>query len=324
MSPFAVLAAGAWGLTLLGVGAGWLLWRRRVEKAFRPRLARAAAPLAGPALAETGGSVSEESVFRPRERRSWLSGLWDAVESRYPLLDAPPAVAKALGFGLLAGAGGWFSLWFLKLLSGWWLLPAAVVIAGWGVWYALSWLQGKQVTEFIRQFPETVDQITRLASAGVPALEALGVTAEDTPAPVGPVLRDVRDGLAAGLDADAALRVAAERVRISEFTMFAAVIRLQRRSGGRISAAFSNLAETLRERAKTALRARTASAQTRLTLLVLAVMPVAVLVAQKFMAPDALDTLFGTEEGRGLLRWGVGLIVAGLLIARSMAARVER
>ena len=324
MSPFVLAAAAAvWGVSLLGAGAVWLVWRRAADRDLRHRLARAAAPLAGPAAAEAGSASREESVFRPQQRRRWLAGLWDAVEARYPLLDPPRAVAKGLCFGIAVGFAGWFSLWFLSAPSSWWTFPGLAAAGALAAWYSLSWLHSHQVTVFIRQFPEVVDQIARLATAGVPALEAIGVTAEDTPAPTGPILRDVRDGLAAGLDADSALRSAAERVRISEFTMFAAVIRLQRRSGGRISAAFANLADTLRDRNKTALKARASTAQTRLTLLVLSAMPVLVLIAQKFIAPDSVDMLFNTEQGTTLLRAGVGLIVVGIFVARTIAARGE-
>ena len=323
MSPFLLAAAAAWGVSLIGAGAVWLVWRRAADRELRYRLARAAAPLTGPVAAEAG-PANEESVFRPQQRRRWLAGLWDFVESRHPLLDPPRAVAKGLCLGLAAGFAGWFSLWFLSAPSGWWTFPALAAVGALVAWYSLSWLHSHQVTVFIRQFPEVVDQIARLATAGVPALEAIGVTAEDTPAPSGPILRDVRDGLAAGLDADSALRTASDRVRIAEFTMFAAVIRLQRRSGGRISAAFANLADTLRDRNKTALKARASTAQTRLTLVVLSVMPVLVLVAQKFIAPDSVDMLFNTDQGTTLLRAGVALIVVGIFVARTIAARGER
>ena len=113
-------------------------------------------------------------------------------------------------------------------------------------------------------------------------------------------------------------------MRLGEFTLFAAVLRLQRQAGGGISTAFRNLAETLRERRRTALKAHASTAQTRLTLVVLAAMPIVVLVAQKFTAPQSIEILFGTEQGATLLRWGVGLIVAGILAARGIAARAIR
>ena len=64
---------------------------------------------------------------------------------------------------------------------------------------------------------------------------------EDSQPPIKPILGNLCDGLLGGLDADTALRTAAARVRLAEFTLFTSVIRLQRRSGGSISAAFANL-----------------------------------------------------------------------------------
>ena len=182
-------------------------------------------------------------------------------------------------------------------------------------------MQANQEAEFVRRFPEVVDQIVRLAGAGVPALEALTIAADDSPKPVAPVLGEVRDSLLAGLDANTALRMVSDRLRLPEFTLFAAVIRLQRRSGGGISTAFSNLSTTLRERRSAGLKAHSSTAQTRLTLVVLAAMPAVILTMQNFTSPKSVEILFGTDTGITLLRWGVAFIAAGILIARGIAAR---
>ena len=313
------LVAAAW-LALLGGGA-WT-WRRVRDKRVQRRVQRAIAMHGGEERAATPGA--EVSIFRPVEGRSWLARLGQRVEARYPLLDARRTLPKAAAFGLAMGAGAWGAMWFLEVASGWWTIPsvaAAAVAAG---WYALSWFQARRATEFVRQFPEVVDQIVRLAGAGVPPLQAIAVVSEDAKPPVAPILCSIRDGLMAGLDADITLRAASERVRLAEFTLFTAVIGLQRRAGGGISAPFSNLATTLRERRSTALKARASTAQTRLTLLVLTLLPVVVLVAQNFIAPQSVEILFNSEQGQVLLRLGIGLIVAGLLIARSIGARGER
>lgn len=321
MSPFGLALAAVAGFALLAAlaGGGVLVWRRTRDPVLERRLRRAAAPLAGVVATET--PTGEESIFRVRERRTRLRRF---IESGYPLLDARRAIPRAVVAGVAAVGAAWFSLWFLKVPPGWWTLPLLGLTGAGAVWYALDWMHARRETEFVHRFPEIVDQIVRLAGAGVPALEAVSVAAEDAPDPVAPVLREVRDGLLAGLDADTALRMTADRVRLSEFTLFAAVIRLQRRAGGGISTAFSNLAATLRERRSTALKAHASTAQTRLTLLVLSMMPVVVLIMQKFSAPKSVEILFGTETGLSLLRWGVGLIVTGILIARSIASRATR
>ena len=331
MSPIegALLAAGAVAAVPLII-AGLVLGVRRDQlryigrdKAMERRLRRVAAPLAGPAgaAAEAAGA---ESIFREREGRSRLAWVWTPLKRRYPLVYPPRAFAVAVGAGVAAAAFAGFALWFLRVPAGWWTVPALWAAGGFGGWQALRWQQARQAAAFIRQFPEVVDQIVRLAGAGVPAVEALSVVAADATEPVKPVLDEVCDALQAGLDADRALRIAADRVRMAEFTLFAAVLRLQRRAGGGISGAFANLAATLRERSKAALKAHASTAQTRLTLLVLTVMPVLVLIAQRFTAPESVEMLFGTEQGITLLRVGTGLIVTGLLVARALAARGMR
>ena len=193
-----------------------------------------------------------------------------------------------------------------------------------GLWNGLKWVQTRTESKFIEQFPEVVDQITRLASAGVPATEALSVIANDAPEPTGSVLSEVADAINGGVDTNIALKIASDKVKMAEFTMFAAVLRLQKRAGGSVSSAFENLSNKLRERRKSALKVRSSTSQTRLTLVVLAVMPIGVLMAQKAIAPEAIDMLLNTDAGVVMLRLGVGLIVTGVLIARSVSKSATR
>ena len=327
MSPLdtALLAAGVIAAGEIAIAASIVGWRRGRrwhagrDKVLLRRMRRAAAPLTEPLAGDL--STAEGSIFRTTTAQSGLSRF---IESRYPLLTFRHALPRALAAGLAAAAIGWVALWFLKIPTGGWTLPLTGLAGAGGVWYALGWMQARQEAEFIRIFPEIVDQVVRLAGAGVPSMEALSVVTEDAPKPVEPILRGVCDGLVAGLDPEVALRAATERVRMAEFTMFAAVIRLQRRSGGGVSTAFSNLSKTLRERRQMALKAHASTAQSRLTLLILSVMPVLILISQRFVSPASVDVLFGTDQGTTLLQVGVGLIVTGLLVARALVARNSR
>ena len=314
--PFA--AGGA--VSLLGIALFLLLGAR--DKALRGRLARVAAPLAGRDAASKDGGDTDIFLTAPGRSRLGRIGLF--LESRYPLLDARRALPRAIIAGAAAAGGLWFATWFLRIPAGWWTMPIAALGGAGAAWYAMSRMQARRAGEFTGQFPEIIDQIVRLSAAGVPPLEAVAVVAEDAREPVRPVLHDVCDGLAGGLDADTALLAVARRVRLAEFTLFTAVIRLQRRAGGGISGAFANLSTALRARRSTAMKAHAATAQTRLTLLVLSVMPAIVLAAQYFMSPESVEILFDPDRGAILLWIGVALIVFGLLAARAMAARIEK
>lgn len=318
MNIFVLIALIAAGVAV-PLGAAFLLGRR--DKELQRRLQWVGAPLSGHGATEE--VVPEESIFRPARRRSRLTWLLGIVESRYPLVDAPRALPRLLAIGVLAAAGAWLGMWVLGM-SGWWSTPVAALAGVGGAWYALARLQTKLESQFIQQFPETVDQIVRLSGAGLPPLEAIASVAEDAQPPVQPVLREITDALLAGLDPDTALGMVSERIRLSDFTLFAAVIRLQRRAGGSISTAFTNLSDTLRERRTTALKARASTAQTRLTLVVLMLMPPLVLAVQSMTSPEAIDLLLNTEDGETLLQLGVALIVAGLIVARQLGARGEK
>ena len=241
----AFLAAGATAAGEIAIAASIIGWRRGRrwhagrDKVLLRRMRRAAAPLTNALASDL--SPGEEQHFSCN-----LSPIRAVALHREPLPapGIPPCPSPPyVGAGLLAAAAGWFAIWFLKIPTGGWTLPLAGLAGAGGVWSALGWLQARQEAEFIRVFPEIVDQVVRLAGAGVPSMEALSVVTEDAPKPVGPILRGVCDGLLAGLDPDVALRTATERIRMAEFTMFAAVIRLQRRSGGGVSTAFSNLSK---------------------------------------------------------------------------------
>ena len=294
-----------------------VIWPQQRE--LKRRLDRVAATLKGETSTDTttGGSVS---IFR--EQRS-KSRLIERLEHQFPMIEVRKVLPKAVGLGVLGalavGLGAAFmgfgalAILFFLLVSG----PGC----GWAV---LVMQDTGQRDEFTKIFPETTDQVVRLVRAGVPAMEAISIVAKEAPPPVGGVMREVASATTAGLDPETAISSTAARVRIPAFSLFSAAICLQLTTGGGISGALGNLSATLRGRNDISLKAKSSTAQTRLTLAIISLVPVAVLVTQNFTNPQTIETLFYTESGSTLLRYGVGLILSGLLVARALSARVGR
>lgn len=295
----------------------WLESHRR-QQALGRRLRLVAAPLTGEPRTDEASDV-DVKVFRQQRDRLWLV---DQIEAQFPLVDIRQALPKVLWLGAASIVVGGLAAVFFDL--GWLSVPLALV-CGLGVSGTVLALQdSSRRAEFIRIFPGTVDQTVRLMQTGLPPMEAIAVAAEEVPPPVNSVLQEIVGGVSAGLDPETVIRRTAARIRIPEFTLFSAAICLQRRTGGGVSDALGNLSATLRARHETTAKKRSATAQTRLTLLVLALVPVAVLCVQSFNNPAAVKMLFYTDSGVTLLRYGVGFILAGLLVARSLAARIGR
>jgi Flp pilus assembly protein TadB len=319
MSP--ALAAAAIAALALVTGAGLLVplvAARRRQAVLDRRIGRIVALFPGRGETPEGGP-DEALIMRSRRRR-----LRPLIEARYPLVDPRTALPKAAAVGLAGAAAAAAACWLLRVPFGWWT-PALLAVAGAAAaWLSLARFQRQAAEAFTAKFPELVDQIVRLSATGVPVVEAVGSVTEHAPHPVKPVLTEFSDQLTAGIDPDEAARTVARRFPIPELVMFLAVIRLQRRSGGGVSAAFSNLSKTLRDRRQTGLKAKASTAQTRFTLLILAVLPFVLLLAQNFTSPDSIDMLFNTDTGTLLLRWGFALIAGGLWVARSIAAGAVR
>ena len=300
------LVAGTWVVVWLG--------GRPAEAGLERRLGAVAALLGGEgAVADDG---AQASVFRRRRSKSWVS---ERIDRRFCMLEGRGAFPKAVALGFLvavAAAVGAVLLRFGTLVPI--LVPAAWAAGSWSL--LAIWDSGRR-KQFVKQFPEIVDHVVRLTRAGVPAVESISVVSEEAPEPVGSLLKQISVDLSSGLDPEVVLRGMAAHLRIPEFTLFSAALCLQRTTGGGISAALGNLSATLRARLELEMKAQASTAQTRITLLVLSAVPVLVLGAQSFTNPKAVDILF---ESPTLLRWGVGLIVAGLLMARAIAARFGR
>lgn len=294
-----------------------IFWPQQRE--LKRRLGRVAATLKGgaPTDTTTGDSVS---IFR--EQRS-KSRLVERLEHRFPLIDVRQVLPKAVGLGVLGMVAAWLGAAFMGFgsLSILLLVPVSGLGCGWAV---LAMQDTGQRNEFTKIFPEITDQVVRLVRAGVPSMEAISIVAQEAPPPVGGIMREITSAAAAGLDPETAIRSAAARVRIPAFSLFSAAVCLQMTTGGGISGALGNLSATLRARHDVALKAKGSTAQTRLTLAIISLVPVFVLVTQHFTHPQAVETLFYTESGGTLLRYGVGLILSGLLVVRALSARIGR
>ena len=313
-----VVIAGFLAACLLA-GSAWALAYVRAS-ALKPRIQRVAAPMADDG--DAPGIEIAQSVFRTERKRAWL---WDRIEAWYPLLQGPRAVGITGGVAAGVGAGLWAVMrLILQVPGGPWLTLGILGGMAASVYGTLVWLQAREAKKFTQQFPDVVDQIAQLSRTGIPPLEALSNVVQDVPPPVQGVLEAVCNGLGAGLDADRTMKTVASRVRIPEFTLFCAVLKLQRKAGGGVSEALGNLTGTLRERRKIALKAHSSTAQTRLTLIVLILLPIVVLAMQKFTAPETVDILFNTPNGLFVLRVGIGLIALGVGVAYLLIARGTR
>jgi len=184
--------------------------------------------------------------------------------------------------------------------------------------FVLKYLVKSRRHKAVTQLPEALDVIIRSLGAGHPVPVAMSLVAREMPDPIGSEFGIASDEIAFGSSISAAVQRLTERVGHEDFELFAAMIRLQERTGGNLAELLSSNAKTIRDRQRMRLKIKAASAEGRMSALILNVAPLLMFVSVKKVAPD----FYGDVEGNPILTyalWGVVIwMVIGNLVMRKM------
>lgn len=267
------------------------------------------------------GEVNATAAHEPAEARTEKNALAAWLEQRFPLAGGvrvgvvaaivvvvvTPLVASFLMF---VGAGAAIAL----LVA----LVAAIALA-FNVGKAL---EDAKRTSFNDRFLLAIEDFQRMARFGIPTAQALDSVTEAADPPLKPVLRNALLEAALGVPLERAMAREARRIRIGELAMLAAILSTQANTGGSLSEAVGNLAEMLRERKDSRAKLKSSTAESRLTLIILGIVPFLGIGMQVPQSPELLTTL--VTDGRHLLGIGLGLIFAGFAISYLMVRSATR
>ena len=283
--------------------------------------------------------------LRIRRRMQPMTALLDA-EGPAPVVEALPAAGTKSDNYIVERLDAWFPLaggvrtGMIVLgttLLVWILLVPAMVFVGVPTIFAIplsivaaivfGWNVGTAVEDrkreaFNNRLVTVVEDFQRLVRFGTSSLRALRSVAATAEEPLAPSLKDILRETDFGVPLEQAMAREAHRIRMGEMAMLAAIISTQTGTGGSLSEAVGNLADMLRERLDSNMRLKAATAESKVTLIVLAAVPVLGVTVQAFLQPDIVTTLL--NEARHLLGIGVGLIASGLFVSWLMMRGAER
>lgn len=170
------------------------------------------------------------------------------------------------------------------------------------------------------QLPEVLIALGAPVRAGASLPQAFAAAAEEAEPPLRDVLlRTCRD-FDAGVSFDEALDRFAARCAVHEAVLAARAMRIGRQAGGELARVLDEVAETLRDRERLARELHAATAQARVSAIVVAALPVVFLLLMSAGAGDQARLLFGEPIGWLLLAVGGGLETAGIIWIRKLTA----
>lgn len=216
-------------------------------------------------------------------------------------------VAVAL---VLGGMLGWRVNWLVGFAGALLALAAGPL--------ALRVLAARRIGVLVDAMPFFIDSIRQMLMAGTSLQQAL-VRVSGNAEPglhryLQPMVRRIQNGASVG----DSLAWLADRLDLAEMHMVAAAVQANIHYGGRLSTVLGNLATTLRDRARIIRELRAATAETRVSAMLLGALPVTSGVLMSIANPRYADFFLGNPTGHHLLAVALGLQLAGLLAIRRL------
>ncbi|MQY14821.1 hypothetical protein SRB5_49970 [Streptomyces sp. RB5] len=290
-------------LAVLGIWAYASGRRQRAALIRRLSDDRGAPPGTRRRFAEVDRRVRRTALGRRLERRLAVTGL-----------DLTP---------------GEFTVYVAALVAGLWILadavfaaffgPIAGLIGVWSAYAFLNWQRQRRIEAFINQLPDLSRILANATQAGLALRTALGIAAEELPAPAGEELSKVTDQLALGISLDDALGDLQDRLPSRELVVLVSTLVLSNRAGGQVVSSLRNLTVTLNDRKETRREVRTQLAQVTLTGYTVPVMGLGALILTDQIIPGSLDRMSSSALGQGAIILSIALYAAGILLIRRLA-----
>lgn len=217
---------------------------------------------------------------------------------------------------LTVGAAVWF------FTGQWWLAPpVAAVAAAMVVRYRKAVRRRAIRRQFLANFPEAVDGLTRSVVAGISVETALGEMGQYFPEVIRDRFSEMTDQLELGVPFATVMKKLTADMKdmdIPELEFFCTVLVINRQTGGRVSEVLTRLSRSLRERSNASRELEILTSEPRASANVVALIPLGLIGAQAVVNPAGIHFLLNDPTGRMVLAYAIASIVLGLAIIRRM------
>lgn len=198
-----------------------------------------------------------------------------------------------------------------------------IVVAAIGLTAPSLWLRvvtNRRMTKLNDQIPDILNVLAGSLRAGHSFLQALDMVAREVDDPGASEFQRAVAEIRLGRTVTEALEAMSERIGSEGFSWAILAVNIQREVGGNLAELLDTVSDTLRTRDALKRQVQTLSAEGRMSMYVLAALPVGIGAYVAVVNPDYIALLFNTNTGRVMLMSGVGLLAAGFLWMRKVVS----
>ncbi|MBX2805260.1 MAG: type II secretion system F family protein [Hyphomicrobiales bacterium] len=183
----------------------------------------------------------------------------------------------------------------------------------------LAWRTEQRKRAFLNAFSPAVEMIIRGAKSGLSLLDCLAMVASDAPSPVREEFQTITSQMAAGVPLPVTMEKLARTTPTPEVRFFAMVMSMQNQTGGNLTNALANLANVLHQRERLVTKIRVASAEGRISALIIGALPFIVIGGTYVFSPEYISFLWTDETGRKAGLFSLIWLIIGIVVLLRMS-----
>jgi len=236
---------------------------------------------------------------------------WDALMRR-------AALPTGWRVPLLILAGAALLAWITAARLGTaWAAPIVLALSALASGFWISRRISRLQSKLLRQLPDFLDNLVRLAALGNSLQMAFQTSATQVPMPLRGLLDTTLSYTRSGLDLDRALAQAAQPYRLEALNVLSVVLGVSVRIGGRADQILQRMADFMRDLDQAQQELMATTSETRMSAWVLGLLPPISAVLMAITSPDFFQPIIHEPLGHKLLLWALGLeLIGGFLLYR--------
>jgi tight adherence protein B len=306
------IAASLAAAGLLALGVLFLVMKREstVEQALAPYFGTVTPMEGGVEDSTLAKTAVMRRVFALTGSLAARRGFLTRVEGDLERADMPVRAPEVLFFSTVAVfvvGMGVFVLNGSLVLAG-----LAVVVTALLPAVAIKFVATHNRKKFVAQLPDTLNLTAGALRAGYSFLQALETVSTQIDGPMGKELRRILAEGRLGRDLEDSMEETARRMASEDFDWVVMAVRVQREVGGNLAEILTSVAETMivRDRLRREIKALTAEG--RISMVILGIMPVALALFLFVVNPKYMSLLFTDPTGRMLAAGSTLLAIVGV------------
>lgn len=214
-------------------------------------------------------------------------------------------------FGGGAAAGN--LLWNDFLLS----VASGLVLASIPILYVLT-VRRSRLKSFSLQLPYALDLLRSALEAGHSLLRAMQVVTDEFTDPLGSEFRTVVEQTRIGMPLAQAMEEMVARVPQDDLRLLVIAVKVQAEVGSSLAQIIARLSDLVRTRQRIQGQIQALTAQSRMSGMVVGILPIIMIVAFSFLQPNYTHTLFHDPLGIKIVKTAIVLDVIAFFIIRRM------